>query len=422
PGAVRVPRPQQAQGGGDHAARPRRTDDGDGAGPAGGRPLSRGPARRDDGRPDPAHQRRGLRRARRPSPLRSAARLPGQGPPRARRGDPGPPPQRCARGRRAARRGRGPRAGGGQQFLAGAGAARRQAPRGAAVAGGGGPSRVQAAPCGPGPGDHARAGAGRVPAPHRARGAGAAGGPRDAPSAPAPAGALPAWSPPMTSRRRTTPRPAHLEGLDRYEPGLSLEQASRESGLREVVKLASNENPLGPSPRALEAVRAALVRIHRYPDGPATALRAALARGLGVDASQVVIGNGSTDLIDLLARAFLGPEDNAVISEGAFARFAQVVRARNGRARLVPMRDYTHDLAAMRAAADARTRLVYVANPNNPTGTWNRKRELLALLADLPPEVLVVLDEAYFEYADDPDYPDGVAFVREGRPVAVLRT
>ena len=228
----------------------------------------------------------------------------------------------------------------------------------------------------------------------------------------------------MTAIRppRGARRPAHLEGLDRYEPGLSLEQAARESGLREVVKLASNENPLGPSPRALEAARSALARVNRYPDGPATALRAALGRGLGVDASQVVIGNGSTDLIDLLARAFLGPEDNAVISEGAFARFAQVVRARNGRPRLVPMRDRTHDLAAMRAAVDERTRLVYVANPNNPTGTWNRRREVEALLADLPPEVLLVLDEAYFEYADDPDYPDGVGFVREGRPVAVLRT
>ena len=221
---------------------------------------------------------------------------------------------------------------------------------------------------------------------------------------------------------RSPLRPAHLEGLDRYEPGLSLEQAARESGLREVVKLASNENPLGPSPRALEAARSALVRLHRYPDGPATALRAALARGLGVDASQVVIGNGSTELIDLMARAFLGPEHNAVISEGAFARFGQVVRARNGRARLVPMRDHTHDLPAMRAAVDERTRLLYVANPNNPTGTWNRRAEVLALLADLPPEVLLVLDEAYFEYADDPDYPDGVGFVREGRPVAVLRT
>jgi len=226
----------------------------------------------------------------------------------------------------------------------------------------------------------------------------------------------------MTSPRRSSPRPAHLEGLDRYEPGLSLEQAARESGLREVVKLASNENPLGPSPRALEAARAALARVHRYPDGPATALREALARRLGVSAAQVVIGNGSTELIDLFARAFLGPEDNAVISEGAFARFGQVVRARNGRARLVPMRDLTHDLAAMRAAVDERTRLVYVANPNNPTGTWNRTREVEALLDGLPQDVLVVLDEAYFEYADEAEYPDGVRWVRQGRPVAVLRT
>lgn len=226
----------------------------------------------------------------------------------------------------------------------------------------------------------------------------------------------------MTRPRPSPLRPAHLEGLDRYEPGLSLEQAARESGLREVVKLASNENPLGPSPLALQAARAALARVHRYPDGPATALREALARRLDVSSSQVVIGNGSTELIDLFARAFLGPEDNAVISEGAFARFAQVVRARNGRARLVPMRDLTHDLPAMRAAVDERTRLVYVANPNNPTGTWNRKGELEALLDGLPPDVLVVLDEAYFEYADDPEYPDGVRWVREGRPLAVLRT
>jgi histidinol-phosphate aminotransferase len=226
----------------------------------------------------------------------------------------------------------------------------------------------------------------------------------------------------MTGARRSPLRPAHLEGLDRYEPGLSLEQATRESGLHEVVKLASNENPLGPSPRALEAARAALGRAHRYPDGPATALRDALARRLGVSPAQVVIGNGSTELIDLFARAFLGPEDNAVISEGAFARFGQVVRARNGRARLVPMRDLTHDLPAMRAAVDERTRLIFVANPNNPTGTWNGAREVEALLAGLPPDVLLVLDEAYFEYGDDPEYPDGARWVREGRPVAVLRT
>jgi histidinol-phosphate aminotransferase len=154
-------------------------------------------------------------------------------------------------------------------------------------------------------------------------------------------------------------------------------------------------------------------------------LRAALAERLQVGPRQVVIGNGSTDLIDLVARAFLGPEDNAVISEGAFARFRQVVLARNGHARLVPLRDWTHDLDAMAAAVDERTRLLFVALPNNPTGTWNRRREVDRLLAALPPEVLLVLDQAYFEYgADAPeaDYPDGVDYVREGEPVIVLRT
>jgi len=220
----------------------------------------------------------------------------------------------------------------------------------------------------------------------------------------------------------TLRRPVHLEGLDLYEPGKPIEEVQRESGLRDVVKLASNENPLGPSPRALEAVRTALPNLHRYPDGPARALREALASRHDLAPGQVVIGNGSTDLIDLLARAFLGPEDNAVISEGAFARFRQVVRARNGRERLVPMRDRTHDLAAMARAADARTKLVYVANPNNPTGTWNRRREVEALLRDLPPDALLALDEAYFEFADDPDYPNGLDLVRRGEPVVVLRT
>jgi histidinol-phosphate aminotransferase len=221
---------------------------------------------------------------------------------------------------------------------------------------------------------------------------------------------------------RTPPLPRHLQGLDRYEPGKPIEEVERDWGLRDVVKLASNENPLGPSPRALEAARAALGRAHLYPDGPARALRQALAQRLGVAATQVVIGNGSTDLIDLLARAFLGAGENAVVSEGAFARFRQVVGARNGNARLVPMRARTHDLAAMRAAVDGHTRLVFVANPNNPTGTWNTRGEVEALLRGLPSGVLLVLDQAYFEYADHPDYPDGVAFVKAGLPVAVLRT
>ena len=224
------------------------------------------------------------------------------------------------------------------------------------------------------------------------------------------------------AKERTLLRPVHLEGLDRYEPGRRIEDVQREQGLAHVIKLASNENPLGASPLALEAALAALAQVHRYPDGPAGTLRAALGRRLGLPPSQVVVGNGSTDLIDLLARSFLGPEDEAVISEAAFARFRQVVNARNGRARLVPMRAWRHDLEAMRAAVGPRTRLLFVANPNNPTCTGNPRAEVDALVESLPPRVLLVLDQAYFEYADDPDYPDGTEYVRRGAPVVALRT
>jgi histidinol-phosphate aminotransferase len=220
----------------------------------------------------------------------------------------------------------------------------------------------------------------------------------------------------------TTHRPAHLEGLERYEPGKPVEEVQRESGIRRVVKLASNENPLGPSPAALAAAHSALAQAHRYPDGPATALRKALALKHGVEPTQIAIGNGSTEVVDLLVRAVLGPEHNAVAADRAFSRFRQAVGVRNRRIRLVPMREHTHDLEAMAAAADGETRLLYVANPNNPTGTWCRRHDVEALLARLPPDTLLVLDEAYFEYADDPDYPDGTRYLKQGAPIVVLRT
>jgi histidinol-phosphate aminotransferase len=143
---------------------------------------------------------------------------------------------------------------------------------------------------------------------------------------------------------------------------------------------------------------------------------------LNVPVEQILAGNGSVEIIDLVARALLGPGDNAVISEHAFVRFRQIVAAHNHGARLVPMRDFTHDLAAMAAAIDERTRLVFVANPNNPTGTWNRRTELEALVAALPPGCLLLLDEAYFEYAEHPDYPNGIELVRRGAPLLVTRT
>ena len=217
--------------------------------------------------------------------------------------------------------------------------------------------------------------------------------------------------------------PPHLLGLDRFEPGKPIGEVQRELGLAEVVKLASNENPLGPSPLGIEAARRVLGEVNRYTDPQATELRQALSRHLGVPVEQVLAGNGSVEIIELVARSLLGPGDNAVISEHAFVRFNQIVSAHNRGARLVPMRDWTHDLEAMAAAIDARTRLVFVANPNNPTGTWNRRGELEALVAALPPGCLLVLDEAYFEFArEDPDYPDGIELMRRGAPVIVTRT
>jgi len=218
--------------------------------------------------------------------------------------------------------------------------------------------------------------------------------------------------------------PAHLLGLDRFEAGKPIAEVQRELGLRDVVKLASNENPLGPSPRALEAAHSALAAVNRYPDPQATELRRALAAHLDVPVETILVGNGSVEIIDLVARALLGPGDNAVISEHAFVRFRQIVSAHNHGARLVPMREFTHDLKAMAAAIDARTRLVFVANPNNPTGTWNRRVELEALVAALPPGCLLLLDEAYFEYARDldPDHPDGIELLRRGAPLVVTRT
>jgi histidinol-phosphate aminotransferase len=216
--------------------------------------------------------------------------------------------------------------------------------------------------------------------------------------------------------------PPHLSGLDRFEAGKPINEVQRELGLTDVVKLASNENPRGPSPMAVAAARAALADVNRYPDPQATELRAALSAHLGMPVSHIVAGNGSVEIIDLIARAFLGPGDNAVISEHAFVRFRQIVAAHNHGVRQVPMRDWRHDLAAMARAVDGKTRLVFVANPNNPTGTWNQRAEVEALVAALPPGCLLVLDQAYFEYADDPEYGDGIDLVREGAPVIVTRT
>jgi histidinol-phosphate aminotransferase len=218
--------------------------------------------------------------------------------------------------------------------------------------------------------------------------------------------------------------PAWIRGLAPYAPGLPTEELERRYGITGSIKLASNENPLGPSPRALAALAGALASLHRYPDGSAFHLTRRLAERHGVEPEAIVIGNGSNEILELLVRTFMQPGDEAVMAAGAFLVYAMVVQAAGGRGHQVPLRDFTHDLPAMAAAVTDRTRLVFVANPNNPTGTIVRRDAWRTFLAALAGRALVVVaDEAYAEYVDDPDYPDTIGERAGGAPPVVsLRT
>jgi len=217
--------------------------------------------------------------------------------------------------------------------------------------------------------------------------------------------------------------PAHVARLSPYSPGKPVEELERELGLREIIKLASNENPLGPSPGALAALREAQAGVNRYPDGGGFHLRRRLAGLHGMPPEAIVLGSGSTELVELLARTFLDPETEAVISEGAFVMYRIATLAAHGRAHLVPWQDdLGHDALAMAAAVGPSTRLVFIANPNNPTGTFISKSTLRLMLDRIPPDVLVALDEAYIDYVVDPDYPDGAALLGRHPNLVVLRT
>jgi histidinol-phosphate aminotransferase len=218
------------------------------------------------------------------------------------------------------------------------------------------------------------------------------------------------------------PRP-QVADFEPYLPGRSLEQVKRQYGLKRVVKLASNENALGPSRKAQAALKAAAGRMFRYPDGASTDLRAALAKHLGVKPSQVMAGAGSDELIEILGKAYLNPGDEIVVSEHAFVRYAMAGQLMGAKVVSVPMKDLRHDLVAMAAAVTARTKFVFVANPNNPTGTYNTADELEEFLITLPARVVAVIDEAYFEYARSrKDYPDSLEFFKAGRNLVTLRT
>ncbi|MDA1107221.1 MAG: histidinol-phosphate transaminase [Proteobacteria bacterium] len=215
-----------------------------------------------------------------------------------------------------------------------------------------------------------------------------------------------------------------VRNLQPYVPGKPVAELEREYGVRDVIKLASNENPLGPSPRAVRAVQQSLSQLARYPDGAGFELRAALARKHGVTLDQVTLGNGSNDLLELITRAFVTPQHEVVFSAHAFAVYPIVTQAVGATARVAAVRNWGHDLNAMQALTSEYTRVVFVANPNNPTGTWLSARVLEDFLQTVPSSVLVVVDEAYFEYARDiaPDYPDASLWLTRFPNLIVTRT
>ena len=213
-----------------------------------------------------------------------------------------------------------------------------------------------------------------------------------------------------------------------YVPGKPIEELQRELGLSDIIKLASNENPFGPSPRAIAAMQKAVADTWLYPDGSGHELKQKLAAKLGVNTNQITLGNGSNDLLVLLAEAFLKPGLEAIYSQYAFAVYPIAVQATGATGVVVPANPpesampLGHDLAAMARAITPNTRIVFVANPNNPTGTWVPAADLRKFIAAVPPHVLVALDEAYFEYAGGLDIQDGIPWLAEFHNLIVFRT
>lgn len=213
-----------------------------------------------------------------------------------------------------------------------------------------------------------------------------------------------------------------VETLVPYEGGKPIEELARELGVTSAIKLASNENPLGPSPKALDAARARIGEVHLYPDGAAYRLREAIAAHHGIDMGEVIQGNGSNELLDLIVRTFARPEHHIVFAEPAFVVYRIAALSGGIPFTAVPTRDLTHDLEAMAAAVRPNTRVLFVANPNNPTGTHVGRSAVERLLREVPPEVVIVMDEAYIEYADAPDFPDSLQLRGLRERLLVTRT
>lgn len=216
--------------------------------------------------------------------------------------------------------------------------------------------------------------------------------------------------------------PGHIKSIKPYVPGKPIEELERELGITGSIKLASNENPVGPSPLALKAIREGLDEINRYPDGQCFYLRDALAQKLGIQPEEVLGGNGSNEIIELAVRTFLGEGDEAIMAHPSFQVYPIIVQAAGGKNIIVPLKDFRHDLEAMASHITDRTKIIFIANPNNPTGTINTQAEMDIFLQRVPQGVLIVVDEAYHEYVTSPEYPQSLRYLREGQNILILRT
>ena len=216
--------------------------------------------------------------------------------------------------------------------------------------------------------------------------------------------------------------PEYIRTLIPYAPGKPIEEVEREIGIFNSIKLASNENPLGPSPLALDAMREKLAQLHLYPDGDCFYLKRGLTAKLNVTPEQLIFGNGSNEIIELAIRTFMRPGDEAVMARQAFVVYKLIVQAMGGISQEVPLRNFTHDLEAIGAAISARTRIVFLANPNNPTGTIFRKAAWENFLKQIRSDVLIIVDEAYFEYVEAADYPNSLDYHQQGKALLTLRT
>jgi histidinol-phosphate aminotransferase len=214
----------------------------------------------------------------------------------------------------------------------------------------------------------------------------------------------------------------NIKSIAPYVPGKPIEEVERELGITGCIKLASNENSLGPSSKAVSAVKKALESLNRYPDGSGFYLTQALAKNLDVDTAQILLGNGSNELIELLLRTFTVPGDEVISADPSFVAYRIIAQGAGCSNVIVPCKDMRHDLDAMAERITDRTKIVFVANPNNPTGTMNPRAEMDRFMGRVPDHVIVAVDEAYCEYVTHSEYPDSLEYLKEGKNVVALRT